>query len=349
MRRWPLLILMCGLAMPPAMAVDAVKVLTPAQRQALDIRTARVQPATQVPLDGLPAAVHVPLGDSAVVTAPYAGVVVDVLAREGEHVRRGQPLARIRSREAMTLGADLAAARGEYRVAQAQAERDRRLLAEGIIAGARAQANEARRDAAAARLHELEAARAGAPAGAEPGVYELRAPIEGRVLERAVQLGEPVAMFATAYVLTRGDRVMLELRVPAREAAALRPGLPVRVDGGGEGQVSEIGGAVDPASQSVRVRADVARGALLVGQQTQATLLLPAPAGAWRVPSAAVVERAGVAHVYVVRGNGFAAVAVERLGRTADGESVVSGPIAAGAELVVRGAGALDAVAAGGE
>lgn len=349
MRRWLLPILMCALAASPAMAADAVKVLTTAQRQALDIRTARVQPATRVPLDGLPATVRIPLGDSAVVTAPYAGVVVEVLAREGEPVRRGQPLARVRSREAMTLGADLAAARGEYRVAQAQAERDRRLLAEGIIADARAQAGTARRDAAAARLHELQAARAEAPAGTDPGVYELRAPIDGRVLERAVQLGEPVAMFAKAYVLARGDRVMLELRVPAREAATLRLGLPVLVEGAGEGRVSEIGGAVDPASQSVRVRAEVVAGALLIGQQTRATLMLPAPTGAWQVPSSAVVERDGVARVYVVQGKGFAAVTVERLSHTAEGESVVRGPIAAGAELVVRGAGALDAVAAGGQ
>ena len=48
----------------------------------------------------------------------------------------------------MTLGSDLAAAQGEFRVASAQAERDRQLLAEGIMPAARAQADEARRAAA---------------------------------------------------------------------------------------------------------------------------------------------------------------------------------------------------------
>jgi RND family efflux transporter MFP subunit len=276
-------------------------------------------------------------------------VVVELLAREGQTVQRGQLLARIRSREAMTLGADLAAAQGEFRVASAQVERDRQLLAEGIIPAARAQADEARRAAAAARLRELEAARAMAPAGREPGTYELRAPIAGRVLERSLPLGEPVAMFAKAYVLAAGNQVMLEMQVPSRDVATLRTGLAVRVDGGGEGQVSEIGGAVDPASQTVRVRAEVDDSHLLIGQQTRATLLLPAPAGAVRVPSEAVLEREGQTRIYAVRNGGYVAVPVSRLVQTTGGESVVQGPIAAGSELVVRGAARLDAMPAGGQ
>lgn len=344
-----LLILLPALACGPAAAAEPVKTLTPAQKQALDIRTGQAQRAEHVPLDGLPAKVSVPLTGSAVVTAPYEGVVVELLAREGQMVKQGQPLARIRSREAMTLGADLAAAQGEFRVASAQAERDRQLLAEGIIPAARAQADEARSAAAAARLRELQAARAMAPAGVAPGTYELRAPIAGRVLERSLQLGEPVAMFAKAYVLAAGSQVMLEMQVPARDVATLQPGLPVRVAGGGEGRVSEIGGAVDPASQTVRVRADVDGGRLLVGQQVRATLLLPAPANAVQVPSDAVIEREGQTRVYVARDGGFVAVPVRRLAQTTTGESVITGPVAAGTELVVRGAARLDAMPAGGQ
>ena len=210
-RLLPLLILLSTLAPAIAGAAEPVKTLTPAQKQALDIRTGTAEAADHVPLDGLPARVSVPLTGSAVVTAPYEGVVVELLAREGQPVKRGQALAHIRSREAMTLGADLAAAQGEFRVADAQVVRDRQLLAEGIIPAARTQSDEARRAAAAARLRGLEAARAMAPAGASPGIYELRAPIAGRVLERALRLGEPVAMFAKAYVLAAGDQVMLEL------------------------------------------------------------------------------------------------------------------------------------------
>ncbi len=91
-RLLPLLILLPALACGPAGAAEALKTLTPAQQQALDIRTGTAQRAEYVPLDGLPARVGVPLADSAVVTAPYEGVVVELLAREGETVRRGQPI-----------------------------------------------------------------------------------------------------------------------------------------------------------------------------------------------------------------------------------------------------------------
>ena len=277
------------------------------------------------------------------ITAPYEGVVVEILAREGERVKRGQPLARIRSREAMTLGADLAAATGDYRVASAQAERDRQLLAEGIIPASRAQADNARRDAAAARLHELQAARTVAPSGGD-GSYELRAPIDGRILERAVRLGESVAMLAKAYVIARGDQVMIELQVPARYASSLRLGLQVSVAGGETGQVTEIGGAVDPASQTVRIRADLAGKHLMIGQQTTATVLLPAPPGALRVPSSAVAEHNGAYQLFVVRGQRLVPVAVKRLAQGTDGFSVVRGDIAPDTEVVTGGVGALKAM-----
>ncbi len=339
-----------GVALLPLAAWAQERAPSAAQRQALGIELGKAEAARDLPVDGLPAIVQAPLDDSAVVTAPYAGVVLQVLVREGDAVRRGQPLARVQSREAMTLGADLVAARGESRLADAQAARDRQLLAEGIIPAARAQAAEARRDAAAARLRELQAAAAVAPPaqGGAPGVYELRTPRDGRVIERALRPGEPVALLAKAFVVARRDRVLLELHVPARHAAALRTGLGVRLRDGVEGRVVEVGGAVDAASQTVPVRAEVADGRLLAGQQLSATLLLPAPPGAVRLPSRALAEHAGGDAVFVAGPRGFSAVPVELLAQTADGYSVVRGALKPGAEIVVAGAGALGALPAAG-
>jgi cobalt-zinc-cadmium efflux system membrane fusion protein len=328
----------------PASAQDII--LTAAQRQAMEVRVGGVEPAISVPLDGLPAVVRAPLDDSAVITAPFAGVVVAVLARQGQMVSRHQPLARIQSREAMTLGADLAAARGESRVAAAQASRDRQLLAEGIIPAARMQATQARHEAAMARLHELLAARAMAPtaSGAVPGIYELRAPLSGRVLERTVRLGESIPALSKAYVIARRDRIMLELHVPAREAAAVRVGQVVRVAGGAEGKVTETAGAVDAASQTVLVRAQIDTERLLPGQQVTASLLLPAPANAWSVPSSALVERGGGYVLFVARGKGFSPVPVGLLAQTTKDRSVVTGALAANAKVAISGAGALKAM-----
>ncbi|WP_049622518.1 efflux RND transporter periplasmic adaptor subunit [Frateuria defendens] len=349
-RLWWRFALAAGLALQGTVSGQEL-VLSATQKQALDVQVGKAEAAASVPLDGLPATVRVPLEGANVVTAPYPGVVVAVLAREGEAVRRGQPLARIQSREAMTLGADLAAAQGEFRVAAAEAARDRQLLAEGIIPASRRQTAEARREAAAARLRALQAARAIAPAaaGAAPGTYELRAPLDGNVLQRDLRPGEPVGQLAKAYVIAPRDRVMLELQVPARYAPSLRVGLPVRVDGEGEGTVSEAGGAVDPLSQTVLVRAELRSRGLLPGRQTTAILLLPAPPGAVAVPSAALVDRAGKTVLFTATARGYAPVPVERLAQSADGRSVVRGALAQGAAVVVRGAGALNAIPQGGE
>ncbi|KGI76813.1 hypothetical protein LF63_0114000 [Oleiagrimonas soli] len=321
------------------------------QRQAMGIRTAEVKAAAHVPVDGLPATVRAPLQESAVVTAPYAGITVAVLAREGTQVERGQPLARIQSREAMQLGADLAAARGDYRVARAQAERDRQLLAEGIIPSSRVQAAVARRDAAAAHLQALQAARAMAPvaAGAPPGTYELRAPLAGRVLERSLRLGEPVAALDKAFMVAEAGRGMLEMQVPARYAARLRTGLPVRTVDGATGALSEIGAAVDRHSQTVLVRASMRGEMLLPGQQTSATLLLPAPAHAWTLPSGALAEFEGRKIVFVERNGGFEVVPVTPQAQTGEGLSVVTGALAAKLRVVVSGTGALKAMLVAGE
>lgn len=349
MRRLLLVSVLLALVVAPAAAQSLLKV-SASQRQAMGIKVGAVQAAEDVPLDGLPATVRAPLHESAVVTAPFAGITVAVLAREGTMVRRGQALARIQSREAMSLGAELAAAAGEMRVARAQAFRDQQLLDEGIIPASRTQAALARRDAAAARLQELQAARAMAPqaAGASPGTYELRAPLDGRVLERSLRLGEPVAALAKAFVVAEPGRVMLEMQVPARYAGQLRTGLQVRTADGSTGTLSELGASVHPASQTVLVRASMHGEQLLPGEQTSATVLLPAPANTWRLPSTAVAEHAGQRVVFVERRGGFEPVTVTLLAQTGDGHSVVSAPLVAGERVVVVAAGALKAMLAEG-
>ncbi len=350
MRRLLLASALLVFAATPAVAGTLLKV-SPSQRQAMGIRTGTISAADHVPVDGLPATVRAPLHESAVVTAPFAGITVAVLAREGTNVRLGQPLARIQSREAMRLGAELASARGEYRVARAQAARDLKLQAEGIIPASRVQTAVARRDAAAARLKELQAARAMAPpaAGGPPGTYELRAPLAGRVIERSLRLGEPVAALDKAFMVAEPGRVMLEMQVPARYAARLHTGLHVRTSDGASGTLSEIGAAIDRASQTVLVRASVQGEKLLPGQQTSATLELPAPANAWSLPSGAVAEHAGKRVVFVERSGGFEAVPVVLQAQTGEGRSVVTGALKPDSHVVVAGTGALKAMLVAGE
>jgi RND family efflux transporter MFP subunit len=308
------------------------------------IPVATVTRVERVPLEQLPVTVRLPLEGTAVVTTPLQGVVLSVLVREGDAVKRGQALARVQSREAMTLGADLVAAQGTYKVAAAQAARDQQLLAEGIVPQSRVQASVAARDAAAARLHELEAARAWAPASsAGVGVYELRSPFNGRIVERALQPGATAEVLAKAFVLTAGSMVLLEMRVPASAAAGVRRGQEVRTSEGAVARVTETGGVLDPASQTVLVRAEGEAGSLLPGMQTSATLWLPAPAEAVSVPASSLHGEGEGARVYVRKGASFRAVDVVRLARDGDARRIVRGTLKPGDEIAT---GSLDVLQA---
>ncbi|WP_201316360.1 HlyD family efflux transporter periplasmic adaptor subunit, partial [Dyella sp. EPa41] len=219
--------------------------------------------------------------------------------------------------------------------AAAQAARDEQLLKEGIVPEARLQASVAARDAAGARVRELQAARAWAPAaqGSGMGVYELRAPIDGRVIERAVQPGGTYDAMAKAFVVVAGQRVMLELRVPASLAPQVRRGQDVRTSEGATAQVSETGGALDALSQTVLVRAEGAAGSLLPGMQTSATLWLPAPPDAVSVPVGALHGEGDASQVFVRTAAGFRAENVKVLARDGDSRRIVRGQLKHGDEV----------------
>ena len=132
--------------------------LNSSQLRAQGVETALVKDAAVIPLDGLPAQTVAPLSTSAQVVAPYGGVVTRVLVDEGASVRQGQALARIQSKDVLTLQADLARARTEAAVAAAQARRDAALLAEGIIPATRNEQTQARAAAAQSTLQEANGA-----------------------------------------------------------------------------------------------------------------------------------------------------------------------------------------------
>lgn len=325
MRRW-----FAGLGLASLVATTAL-----AAEPVVAIPTARVTRVERIPLEQLPATVKLPLEGTSVVVTPLGGIALDVLVREGDTVKRGQPLARLQSREAMTLGADLSSAQGAYRVAAAQAARDEQLLKEGIVPQARLQASVASRDAASARVRELQAARAWAPAvqGAGMGVYELRAPMDGRVIERAVQPGGTYDALAKAFVVVAGQRVMLELRVPASVAPQVRRGQEVRTSEGAMARVSESGGTLDAVSQTVLVRAEGDAGSLLPGMQTSATLWLPAPADVVSVPANALRGEGDALMVFVKTATGFRTENVTMLARDSESRRIVRGRLKHGDEI----------------
>lgn len=326
----------------------------------LGVRLGTPESVELVELAAVPAEVVVPPTRQAIVSAPAAGVVARLMVAEGDAVTAGQVVAELTSVEHVERQREYLDAAAADELAQAQAARDRGLFAEGIIAQRRMNESAAAARAAAARLEQARAQlQLAGLTPAELGRLTaqrqldariiLRAPFAGVVLGKHASVGARVDALDAVLAVADLSSLWLELRVPQEAAARVTPGMTVSAQIGGQsvtGSVTTVGGAVDPATQTVLVRAEVANSArvLRAGQITTARLLArPAGGVAYAVPAAAVTRSGGEVLLFVRTGNGVVAQRVDVLAD--DGARVyVAGGLAADAVVAVEGIGALKAL-----
>lgn len=322
--------------------------LTPEQVSNLGIQTTAAVAASDIPVTGLPAEAMPPLAASTQVTTPFAGVVTRVLVDEGEQVRRGQPLLRVQSRELIAVQGELARVRAEAGVAAQQARRDALLASEGIIPAARQAESRARSAAAAASVQEANAllAQLRRTPGGMPGEYDILAPQAGRVLRRTATTGQALEAMAPTFVIAEGDALDIHFAAPIALRERLRPGLAVRLPGGGEARVVAVGADTDALSQSLRVRARAERSdALVAGQQFEVALALPAPAGAVQVPVSALLPHGEQHLLYLLEDGAYRGQVVTLLGDDGNRAVVAGDGLRAGTDVVAAGASVLKSLA----
>ncbi len=228
--------------------------------------------------------------------ARVAGFVRTVLVDRGDKVSAGQVLAEI---EVPELLAEKAKRVAELRVAGIEARRleDGRKKSPDLVTQQSLDAASGRLEVARAELEKVETLLAFAT---------VRAPFAGTVTARMVDPGAFVAAGGaggSSAVLTLADTSVLRAVVPVPEAEALRVrnGQPVRVAVEGTthvftGKVSRHGGALDEATRSLVVEADLpnADDALRPGMFATVQIGVERRARALLVRTdALVVERAG--------------------------------------------------------
>ena len=315
--------------------------LSPAQEQALGVRTAAVVPARAQPLASVPATFTPPPSGRAAVSAPFAGVITQVLVVEGQAVRSGQVLASVFSRDALNASAELGQSRAEADLAQAAAARTNRLVEEGIIAGARASEATARARAAQAMLSAKSISVRAAGAGSS-GRYALRAPFAGKVVDVQVTVGQGLEAMATAFIVDRQDRIQVEGVLPAALAGKVRAGARAVVEGV-EGRVVAVGAEIDPKTRSLLVRAELPpRPDFIPGRSTRVDIFDQAAGGAVEVPRNAVTSIGGRDVVFVRGASGFSATPVTVKGWNGD-RAILAGAPPAGAQVAVAGVSELKA------
>ena len=271
------------------------------------------------------------------------GLYVDV----GDFVRRGQVLLEL---DARALQSELQQVEASYREAQAGASlaqanlrRAEPLLAQKYISAGQVDELRAARDQADARAAT---ARAALDAARLRRSYaELRAPDDGIVSQRNVQPGQIVAAGTELIGLIRDGRLEWRAALADAELAAVNVGDPVVVrapDGHEvEGEVRAVPPGVDAATRTGTIYADLPEpdglrtGAYLPGR------ILVGNAKALVVPAGAIVQRDGNPYVFTVDARGTAKRVRVRTGTTANGVVEILDGLAAGAQVVDRGAGFL--------
>ncbi|MDR2187229.1 MAG: efflux RND transporter periplasmic adaptor subunit [Azonexus sp.] len=318
-----------------------------AQQQALGIET-RLAGSMAAASSRLPARVIAPPAQMRVLAAPVAGLVEMLAVVPGESVRRGQVIARLSSPQALELQRDVQQSAAQATLWRQNLQRDERLFAEGLIAESRLRETRAAASQALAqhdeRRHSLELM--GGGRGKVGEALALTAPIDGVILEQGAQLGQRVEAATPIYRLASLSPLWLDIQAPLPLAAALRPGMPLRVvDPPVGGKIVTVGRSVDPLSNGVLVRGEITVGAelLIIGQMLEVEFDNPTGQGI-TVPTAAVVRHAGATLVFVLgdRPGRFTARPVRIVSK--GGDTIRVDGLAADEQVVVKGASGLKAL-----
>ncbi len=245
------------------------------------------------------------------VNAQLGGAVRAIGPELGDRVSRGTLLARIDpgplGAAAASSRAQLEAARRELEVARREVERTRALVLAGAIPRRDLEQAESRR---AAQEAAVDAARAQLAASADQlADATLRAPIDGVVARRAVNVGDVVAPGALLYQIIDPSSMRLSASVPSDELAALVPGARVRFSVRGypdeelEGTLSRVAPAADPETRQIPILVEIPNPSrrLLAGLFAQGRISTRSAAGLV-VPASAIDAASDAPAVLRVRG-----------------------------------------------
>jgi membrane fusion protein, multidrug efflux system len=214
-----------------------------------------------------------------------AGLIRDIQFDSGMFVRRGDVLVKL---DTSTEEGQLAAARAEADLARASLQRQRTLREAQASSPADLDAAEAKAKQAAANVVTLQA---------NIAKKTIRAPFEGRVSIRQVELGQVLASGTAIASLTAVDPVHAEFWLPQQALAELRMGMQARLrtdvfpKSTWDGSVTVINPEVDVNTRNVRIRATFPNqdGRLRPGMFVNVEVLSPEKRLVQVIPSPAVL------------------------------------------------------------
>ncbi len=307
-------------AIPPA-AVSSAKV------EPVEWAATRPAVATLVAVHGVTLSAELP------------GLVRDINFESGASVRKGTVLVRL---DTSAEEAQLQAAQAEAALAKLSLQRARTLRASESSTQADLDAAEARARAAAAQAAALEATIA---------KKVIRAPFDGRISIRQVEVGQYLAPGTPIASLQSVSPIHADFWLPQQALAELRPSQKVSLrtdtfpEAHWEGEITAVNPEVDVATRNVRVRATFpnADGRLRPGMYANVDVVASEKHEALVIPATSVLFAPYGDSVFAIEKDGQAGALVARqkfvrLGeRRGDFVAVVSG-LSAGETVVSGGA-----------
>ncbi len=339
--RWLLLLLLL-LAACEAPETTSTEDATPEERVVpVAVETAR----SGVVADPVLATGTIAPSRAVVVSSEGSGRVLDVSVSLGETVKAGQVIARldgqVQQAQLEQARAALRSAEAVQALAQAGVDRSDRLIEQGAttpsehfastqdLAASTAQSDGAR---AAVTLAERAAADT-----------RIRAPYGGQVAQVLLEEGALIGPGTPAFRLVDLDPITVEVGVPARDIALVKPGqaASVRVTSllsqTFSGEVSHVGPEASGSSRTYPLEISLANaeGLLRSGMVARVEVVVGEREGAVLVPESAIV--AGRPPVMYVVLDGVAHKREVTLGRIAEGSVEVKAGVAAGEQVATLG------------
>lgn len=188
------------------------------------------------------------------VASEIAGTVRELGFDSGAYVRRGDLMVKL---DTSTEEAQLASAQADAELARANLHRARSLRAAQTNSPADLDAADARAKSANAAVATLQA---------NIAKKTIRAPFDGRVSIRQIELGQVLASGTAITSLVSITPIHADFFLPQQALADLRPGMQTRLhtdvfpDAAWDGVVSTINSEVDVSTRNVRVRATFPNG-----------------------------------------------------------------------------------------
>ena len=279
---------------------------------------------------------------------PFAGRVTRLIAKVGDRVAAGAPLAEIMSPDFGQAQADARKSQADLALATQALDRQKDLNAHGVSSSKELQQAEA--DYARARAEADRAVGRLSSYGHAVGSgndFVLKSPVAGTVVEKNLNPGQelrPDQPGAPLFVVTDPTRLWVVIDATEGDLAVLKVGIPLVIssnqfpDDAFSGELTQVSDFVDPNTRTLKARGVVPNAQRTLKGEMYVSARVKVPKGEYPTVNPKAVYLSGVRNYVFVRTDASTFVRRPvRVGREADGRVPVFSGLKEGEEAVVAG------------